>query len=309
MMSSLFDPAFSLEEEKIDPVFKLLRDDPRCEGSKSFAESLWQRYEPYADRDFQSQIARQFHNRFWEMYLACTLMVQGHKLVDRSWRQGPDICIDAGGPYIWVEAVAPGKGQGPDAVPSPPEIGEFRETGQVHVFAMSEKLETEIILRYCSAIGDKNKKYSQYRDQRIIDETQPFVVAVNGAQVPYSYDKGDVPFIVKAVLPFGVEFAILDWERREITHVGHSLRPEVSKVLGAKVPTNIFLDPDYAGISAVLFSKSKVGPAPEKMGTDFILIHNPKAANPLPHGWLKLGSEYRCIIEPDRLVLEQRKYD
>jgi hypothetical protein len=32
------------------------------------------KYEPFADKDFGIKIRENFHSRFWEMYLTCTLI-------------------------------------------------------------------------------------------------------------------------------------------------------------------------------------------------------------------------------------------
>lgn len=50
-----------------DEIYCALRDEPQCERWRAFCLALWERYAPYADPNFLSDIRRQFQQRFWEM--------------------------------------------------------------------------------------------------------------------------------------------------------------------------------------------------------------------------------------------------
>ena len=56
--------------------------------------------------------------------------------------------------------------------------------------------------------------------------------------------------------------------------------------------TDVFLNPQYSGISALISSAADVYNHPAGLGEDFHFIHNALASNPLPKGWLPLGKEY-----------------
>jgi hypothetical protein len=56
--------------------------------------------------------------------------------------------------------------------------------------------------------------------------------------------------------------------------------------------TDCFLDPRYADISAVLFSKASSDSPHDVLGTDFTLVHNPLAKAPLGRGWFRCWEEY-----------------
>lgn len=149
-----------------DKDYLSLRDDPRFQEQRQYFEGLWQRYKPYADANFGGEIARQFHSRFWEMYLACTLMDQEHDLI--RTRGGPDICIKNGDGPIWVEATAPSRGEGPDALPEP----EIRVGSRPMAIRIPEN---DIILRFRSALEGKLRKYLEYRRKGKIACGEPFV--------------------------------------------------------------------------------------------------------------------------------------
>lgn len=75
---------------------------------KLFSEKLWERYQEYADRHFRAEIQHNFHARFWEMYLTCTLLEAGCSV--RCKKPGPDVLIEEGEGRIWLEAVVPSGG-------------------------------------------------------------------------------------------------------------------------------------------------------------------------------------------------------
>ena len=81
------------------------------------------------------------------MYLGCALLDLGFELVPHGRRPaaGPDLCICSEDRRIWIEAIAPQPGTGPDAVPASGEAG-----GWVP--------EARIVLRYRAAVEEKWRK-------------------------------------------------------------------------------------------------------------------------------------------------------
>lgn len=268
-----------------DNEFKLLIENPKWDNDREFIENLWQKYEPYADKHFQTEVAINFHNRFWEMYLSCCLLEQGLKLTPRTSRKGPDIHLASVERNVWIEAIAPKGGTGPDALQEP-----ALEVGKVHYSNVPEE---KIILRYQSAIHEKFNKYQGYIGDEIIKQNEPYIIAINGRRIPYSILEDDIPYIVKSVLPFGDLNVIINWESDKIIGEEYSYRPEINKAHGAQVSTRIFLDASFSGISGILFSNSDFLNHPHKIGNEFIFIHNPLANNPMSPGWLPIGREFQ----------------
>lgn len=263
-----------------DSDFRLIRDDPRFNKQKDLIEDLWERYRSHADPGFQQKIARSFHPHFWEMYLACVLMDRGYQLAPKDDAKGPDICILNADRRLWVEAVAPGCGEGADAVPVPRiDSAEYAPVGR-------------IILRLRSAIEEKWQKYKSYVTAGILSPTEPYVIAVNGGYVPEVGAIGSgLPYIVQAVSGLGSQYVSLDRNTLEIVDQGYSDLPFVQKAAGAQVPTGIFVDGGYAGVSAVLYSGVRIRSLPVGHGSEFVLVHNETATNPLTKGWVG-GSEF-----------------
>jgi hypothetical protein len=116
-----------------DPIYNNIRDyddAPSAFGkncllsARDFTESLWKRYEPYADANFLTEIQVDFRARFWEMYLACSLEDAGYS-IECPKPEGPDILVTSGETRVWIEAVAPsgGDANNPDRLPEP-QIGQ-----------------------------------------------------------------------------------------------------------------------------------------------------------------------------------------
>jgi hypothetical protein len=264
-----------------DADFKYACDDPEA---NLFVENLWNRYNRYADKDFTQKIATRFNDHFWEMFLTCTLEDNGNDLLPKTQRKGPDIAIkSANFSRIWIEAIAASPGFGEDRVPLP----NLDLDNKMGLFVPEER----IVLRYTTAIDAKHKKYIQYRKD-VVSESEPYVIAVNGNKVPYARDD-EIPYIVQAVLPFGLPTVQINWDTSDESIHGYDHRPEIKRAKGSDISTNIFLRKEYEGISGVLFSRVGIRDFRSKMGRDFIFVHNPLAQNKLPEGWLRAGYEYR----------------
>ena len=148
----------------LDDYYRLIRDEKRSQvvKLKSYMENLWNIYYPYADKDFRSQLAQDFHARFWEMYLTCTLLAKSHKVVPKMKRyEGPDILVQDLPRRIFIEAVAPSEGSegNPDKVP------------KLKLNEVTRVPDTKITLRYSGAIVDKYKKYYTYLNRCIISSS------------------------------------------------------------------------------------------------------------------------------------------
>ena len=66
------------------------------------------------------------------------------------------------------------------------------------------------------------------------------------------------------------------------------------------MPTDIFMNKDYAGISAVLYSYMNIVNRPKTMGFEVHVVHNPLADNKLPSGIFPFGTEW--WMENDTLI-------
>ena len=73
-----------------DPTYLAIRDHTESEPIKAQLEAMWQRFEPLADPNFRAEFALHLNQRFWELYLGCSLCDLGFRTgrpeIDRRTR-------------------------------------------------------------------------------------------------------------------------------------------------------------------------------------------------------------------------------
>lgn len=273
--------SFFLQCNDSDRAYANVRDNPSCIGWRTFVEDLWERYKPYADRHFLRDAVSHFQERFWEMYLGVTLL-EHEFTIERVSNTGPDFYIRDRSSGIWIEAVAPGSGEGPDAVPQP-----VFNSGKAQIVPNEE-----IILRFRSAIASKYQRFMEFIASGPVEISDSFVIAINTKRILNIIPETEVPTIVQSVLPFGARQARIDPKRMEVVDVGYQYRGEIIKQSGNPVSTTIFQDSEYSNLSAVWCSSVDCANAPSKFGSEFILVHNPNANKRIDLGTFRFGKEY-----------------
>lgn len=249
-----------------------------------YIERLWSQFRQYADRQFEVEFIADLQGRFWEMYLGCALLDAGHALVPADDRpaEGPDICVQMKDTRIWIEAIAPGRGQGADAVPESPADGKARYVP-----------DNELMLRYRSAFFDKQKIFCGYRHKNIVEAGDITVIAISGGRfVGQVWAEMFLPRIVHCLYPIGHYAVTLDRDTLEVVHEGHTYRDCIKKQSGVDIETDVFLNADNSDISAVIFSYADACNHPDRPGADFVTCHHVKPRAALPLGWIARGREF-----------------
>jgi hypothetical protein len=298
-------------QSKVYSIFADINTLQNHINAHHFIESMWLRYKPYADTHFLVEVKQsneKFFQRFWEMYLACSLMEKEFSI--KSHDKGPDICTAIGIQKVWLEAIAPTEGEGENAAfvdwLKAPSKGE-RE-GQVSIDYVKFQPE-KIQLRYCSAVESKYKKYKEYLEKGILSSTDCYIIAINGRLIPLgelSEEEGRIPQIIKSVLSIGHSYIKISESNEDAIEQGYTYQNVIVKANCSEVYKDIFFDEAYAGISAILFSYVDAIHRPENFGDDFILIHNPLARNNLPQDFIKAGREY--WVENSELKFKDHRY-
>lgn len=249
--------------------------------ARSYIDQLWQVAGEYLDDDIQIAAQNDLMGRFWELYLAAALLDAGVALVPTSQRNlrlgGPDIRVAT--PHMFIEAIVARPGTGPDKV---------TEAENLVVRSVPK---SEITLRIRAAIDAKHTRYLQYVEDKVLQPNDPYVVAINGARVPSTRGEPEPPWIVGAVFPIGNRVIHINATSLEITGESFAHEPHLVKLSGALVSKGIFLDNSHSGISAVLYCWVDPCNRSDQRGRDFIVVHNPFAANPIPRGSLPCGVE------------------
>jgi hypothetical protein len=300
-IETMNDSLFIKDIQASDDTYNVIRDsqDPYPTWIRSIMEDLWLKYRPYADRNFRQQMQVDLDSRFWEMYLACALLDKSIPISHLC--VGPDILVENEKFKIWIEAIAPTSGadNNPDRVPD------------MKLGVASAVPDDEIVLRYRAAIREKyDNKYRNYVNNGLIAPTDTYVIAINSCKIGSAIMETDTPRILKAVFPIGNRQVTIDTKTGIVIDSGYQLRFKIRRVGGAEVRTDLFLDPEYANLSGVLYSHVSIRKVPEKMGEDFIFIHNPLAtSNRLPYGFLKVGREYIPTEDNEGYAIKVTNWD
>jgi len=286
----------------LSQAYKNLRDANASDAAagKAFVEQLWDRYFPYSDAHFLEEVRRDFHARFWEMYLTCALLEAGpkHDYRVQCPKPGPDILIEHKGRRVWVEAVTATPGD-----PSKPDSLVERIDGQMSLVPTDR-----IVLRYSNAIAAKHAKYLDYLAAGIVSGADSYVVAVNSWSLGCSWTSGEMPRFLKAVFPMGALGYAIDAATRQIVDRKHQFRPIIQKNNRAGVSTEIFVNDEYRGLSAILHSHAHAF-MNRPLGTDFEIAHHPLAAQPVPAGLIPARREWHATPNEERGGYELTCYD
>jgi len=274
-----------------DRAYCNLRDSARNTEWRAFCELLWKRYEPYADRHFLDEIRIQFHQRFWEMYLAVTFLERDYEL-HRHKDGGPEFGIDIGDRRYWLDAIAPNPGEGPDAVP---QLEYDRPVA-------STVPQEQIILRLMSALAAKRAKWKKDLDGSLVSERDGFIVAINDRAIRWAWLGAEMPYIVKGLYGFGNLAVSLDRRTLEVVDTKHLHRPTIAKASGSGVSSQPFAARECPEVSAILYSNVDAANFPGVLGADFMMLHNLEPNVPLSFGALRFYREY--WIDGDQLAMK-----
>ena len=270
-----------------DAAYRHIIESPRPEPreARDLINALWQKAAPYLEPGFPNRLRFEFHACFWEMYLTAVLLE--HKLpviatCHRRHRAGKGPDIQVGSVEAWFEAIAVTAGAGPDAVPG----YSFNEVAPVP--------NERFMLRLTAAIQEKLRKYQKYLREELLNQSEPFVIAVNAGGVPFLYQEAYLPRIISVLFPFGDPAVRFDRKTNTFGELYFTYRAELKKKSGATIPTTIFEREESRGISAVVYSTAEAFNCRGVLGCDLILIHNPIATAPLRRVYLPIGRECWC---------------
>ena len=127
----------------------------------------------------------------------------------------------------------------------------------------------------------------------MVKDDEAYIVAVNSCMLSAHQDKdigiSQLPFAVEAVFPIGplaispTNDGLQNGKPRNVE------RYSLKKPSGANVPTDNFLDPNYAGTSALIGCSQR---HTLDKNLYLIAVHNPLAKNPVDTGILGADIEY-----------------
>ena len=265
------------------------------QDAREHCDDLWNDFRPLADADFLGDFPYHTHQRWFEMYLAISLIKVGLKI--QRPKQGPDVLITNGGRKIWIEAVCPTAGEEgkPDSVPKP--LNENRGEKIVPKYLP----DNQIVLRLRSALKDKACKYKHYLACGIVNQDDVLVVAINVHDVHYAWLEMEA-LMMRALYGVGHLTVTVNTNTMEIVDCHHKQSKTITKNSGAQVDVEPFIDSTMSHIAAVLGSHSQMARFTQpRLGDDFILFPNLKSGTAWPEGSISLGTEWLVQEDNDEL--------
>lgn len=262
----------------IDPGYVNVRSgcNEWLSSARKHCEELWEVYEPYADKHFLTGIRRDFLARYWEMYLTVYFVKQGCTVL--CPKPGPDVGIEVNGRKIWFEATCPlrGKDGTADQVPE----RKFASVGERPV--VQDVPNEKMVLRYLNIISTKyNDQYLRWLQNKTIGENDAFIIAINPRNLQFDTADATPPRLLQAAFSIGDFYMTIHQATGQTTGSGYRFRDAIAKSSGSSVPTAVFQNREYAGLSGLLCSRVDPANRPRTMGADFQLVPNPNARNPL----------------------------
>lgn len=269
------------------------------EKALEFLVATYQRFmgERLADSQFTSRLLKgsenEYQQRLGELLFAAYLWRHGFTLA--SSNEGPDFKATKDGHSIWMEVHTP-------------EIDEAYRTivyGEVRTVPHAERT-----LRWTSALKEKAEKLLGnaekgklgYLKNGIVGSNEPYVIVINSTLLdPFHIGLTGVsqfPYPVEICFGVGPLAATLDRMSGEVVWSGNTQRLQIERTDKSPVPSDSFLSPSYAAVSAVigidLDANFIVGEEPHAAA-----VYNPHAINPIPHGLLPSSDHWVCDYSED----------
>lgn len=282
----LGDENFFLEGAAEDQAYINIRDIEHLAPDKACIERLWQLYRPYADPHFREDARNHFHQRFWEMYLAVTLLERGIKL-EKHGRDGPEFSTLINGKRTWFEAIAPTSGTGENQV-------EDLQHGRVTAVPVEK-----ILLRFTSAFFDKKKRYLQDFKKSLIAPEDSYILAINSRGIPHAAYGDTMPYFLQAFLGIGPLAVTFNTKTLEQTGAFYDHRPIILKKNGEPIAATEFLQESSSFCSTIIHSSVDCVNYPPVLGNEFQVLHNPMATHPIGMDVFNWCTQY--VVDGDRL--------
>jgi hypothetical protein len=285
-----------------DPAYRNIRDakDGPLRLARSHCEYLWIFFQHHADPEFGNELRSNFDARYWEMYLTASLILAGYSVT--CPKPGPDVGIIHKGQRIWFEATAPTRG----AEGAPDQVPEMKVAALGEPPVVYDVPNEKITLRYLNSISVKYKEqYANWLKIGVVSDKDCFVTAINPRQIRFDYADTRPPRILQAGYTVGPPYLVIDRETGKASGSGYHFRDHLVKAPKkdakegeepATVPTGVFQQEEYNGLSALLCSRVDAANRPAEMGDDFQLAPNPHAKAPLPDGFRLRGIYYDAKV-------------
>lgn len=249
---------------------------------------LFQYLDGLEDPHFGRELDREPYARLWEMMLA--KMLKTEALQPTSATRGPDFVLVHRGQRVFIEAICPGSGDDDNPNSVPPLI---------HGAAIAQDIPiTQIVLRICSALEEKKRKFARYLEQGVISQDDVTIIAISSSRIGVRASGLWPPAIMRATHGMGNPYVIFDKDEGVVDE-GIGSRERVPKVSGHEIKTTFLLSDSNNAVSGVLYSECSVFSLVFDLWGRSMLVHNPNARVCLRPGLLPQVKELWTICCSD----------
>ena|ERR1019366_2004210 len=271
-------PVRLFDEATGDAAYLAARNFVTWRPVREALEQAWTRVWPLCPDgpgQFACQFRQDFHGRSWELFLL-TVIIDAGLTVEPTGEAGPDICVRLpSGRRLWIEAVVPRPGTGPNAVPQRgPNFG-----------GGSLPRDSTVILRYTQALREKLRQLNAHKAAGIVAPDDAYLIALSqGGILDSDLQDDELPLIARAVLGIGQTTYNFVPYSDQPGWIEVPRREHVATASGSPVSTTFLLEAETEFVSGIIFARQAVynlrWSAAESLG----LLHRPRARVPLPHG-------------------------
>lgn len=254
-----------------DGLYAKIRDDPRGKTCRKQLEVMWVEYRELAPTGFQRKFQVEFHQRWWEMYLAIGLIHLGLNARPPRDDEGPDLVVDVAGRRVWIEAVVPSIGTTSDRVPEPIMNG------------LGDYPKRECLLRLAQGLDSKQKALTEYVQESLIQPEEPCIVAISACNLNTFGSLLDLDPTCPAPLALLAGAGPMVVTRHGSREPYCKRQTSINRDSGSHVDTALYEKEDFRVVSGVLYSSPDPLNAPYPPEASFSLFLNPRANYSVPH--------------------------
>lgn len=261
------------------------------EDSRAKLNNLYSMYQKCLDKKFVSQAQSDLPASYSELYFCHAVSSRLKFKPTHISDEGPDFYI----PELncWVEIVTATNG-----LIGSPEYLATPESGVVFEYPTNK-----IFLRVSGALTGKFKGALRNIEREIITNKHSVVICINGGWLNGDFGRpshpvGGFPLIVQLLYGIGEMSITLSRKTREVIGSGFTVKPTLTKTNKNNIENEFdiayFWNPQNTVISAVIYSYATILSTidEDRVGEDFIVVHNAFANNPIPPGAFGCGKEY-----------------
>ena len=274
--------------ETRDTPYAACRDHVTKREARERLEAAWSETRAYMGDDeahFLTRFrGRRFHSAAWELYLRRVLLDVGLPL-EKTASAGPDVCTVIDGRRTWIEATT--------VEPGEPNLADSVVTRGATERGFSLFPVEQLILRLTNTLDSKLEQVRGWIDRDIVQSGDAMVLALNyGTILDADLHDHEVPALIQAVFAVGTPVWIVPVGRGAAHEIETVIPPRhlVAKANGSPVRTDLFLRPESACITGLLYARQLVWNLRWDARRDLGYVHNP-IAKPLPHESLPVRSQ------------------